>query len=619
MLVYGLVAIGACVAAYFALFTQFAFYDDEGTLLVTVQAFAHGDTLYRDIYSPYGPFYYDVFGGLFALTGWAVTNDASRLIVMFVWVGTGLLFGVSAQRFSGRLSVGVAGMIVAFAALGVLAAEPMHPQGLCVVLLGTLTLVSVSGPTRRPGWMGAAAGATLGALVLTKVNLGSYAAIAVAIAAVLSCEPLYRRRWLRWPAIAGLLVLPLVIMSADLREQWVRDLIGLEFLSALAVLIAASPTRPAVGDNDGVLSRWLLGALLGGLVSIVVIVGFLLLTGPNLAEAFDGIVKQGLKLRDVFTIPLISPSVAVDWGIIAVAASSLLAWWRGGEQRQTIWPGLLRVLAGLTIWFTVVGSSPVSLSPSGNHLALPLALVWVAALTPAGFSEPPYRRFVRVLLPLLAIVETLQVYPVAGSQIGIASVTFVAVGALCLTDGLRQLRAWASLQGWEPQRFGAASAIATVAVATILGFHAIVSLAASDIVAYDERPALPFPEAHRLHVAAPQGEEYAELVDLIRAHRCTTFIGFPNLDSLYLFSSIDPPRPSAPGAWPIVLPTDQQQRVVEEVRASPRPCAVRNDGLAEGAWLHGAPPKESDPLVHYIFNDFKTVDTVNEFQFMLPK
>ena len=42
----------------------------------------------------------------------------------------------------------------------------------------------------------------------------------------------------------------------------------------------------------------------------------------------------------------------------------------------------------------------------------------------------------------VAIAETLQVYPVAGSQVGIASASFVVVGALCLADGLTDLRAW---------------------------------------------------------------------------------------------------------------------------------------------------------------------------------
>jgi hypothetical protein len=619
IVVYALVAMAAFVAAYFALFTQFAFYDDEGTLLVTVKAFAHGQVLYRDIYSPYGPFYYDLFGGLFALTGWAVTNDASRLIVSVVWVGSSLLFGLASQRLSGRLILGAAGMVVAFAALGVLAAEPMHPQGLAVLLLAGITLSVVLGPARRAGLAGGFSGALLGALLLTKVNLGTYASVAAVLAAVLTFEPLYRRRWLRWPAIAALLALPLIVMAGDLREQWVRDLIVLEFLSVTAVVIAASSAAPPIGERDAAFSRWLLGAAIGAIATVVVLLAFLLLTGPDPSEAFDGIVKEGLKLRDVFTIPLTYPAVAVDWGILAVAAATLVTLLRSKRAQETVWPGLLRLLAGVAIWFTLAGSSPLSFGPTGNRLALPLALAWVAALAPLGAGEPAFRRFARALLPLLAVEQTLQVYPVAGSQIGIASVTFVAVGAICISDGLRQLRTWAAMRGWGAPSFAAATTTAGVALVAILGFHSIAGSAASNIVAYDERQSLPLPGGNLLHLAPPQGKEFAELVELLHEHRCTTFIGFPNLDSLYLFSGIEPPKPNAPGAWPIVLPLDQQQKAVDQMRASPRPCAIRNDGLADGAWLHGTPPDESDPLVNYIFNDFRTVDTVGEFQFMVAK
>ncbi|HXS33100.1 MAG TPA: hypothetical protein VN758_04910, partial [Solirubrobacterales bacterium] len=70
---YSLVALAAAIAAYFAIFTQFSSGDDEGTLLVSLNAFSHGQTLYSDVYSPYGPFYYELFGGFFSLTGLAVT------------------------------------------------------------------------------------------------------------------------------------------------------------------------------------------------------------------------------------------------------------------------------------------------------------------------------------------------------------------------------------------------------------------------------------------------------------------------------------------------------------------------------------------------------------------
>lgn len=618
-IVYGLLALAAAVTAFYALFTQFAFYDDEGTLLIGLRAFADGQALYRDIYSAYGPLVYDVFGGFFALTGWAVTNDASRLLVGIVWVASSVAFGVAVQRLTDRLVLGAAGMIVAFTALSVLAAEPMHPQVMIAPLLAGITLLVAGQPTRRVAWAGAATGALLGCLVLTKVNVGGYAAIAAVAAAVLTWEPLYRRRWLRWLTVLGLLVLPFAVMLPDLREEWVRNLAVLEFLSAGALAFAAHTARPRGAESGTTLRRWLLAALAGAVAAIVAILLLLVLTGPSPSEAYDGIVKQGLKLRDVFMIPLTAPAAAVDWGIFALTAAGLGVWLRSDRAAGTAWPGALRVVAGVVIWFTVAGSAPLSFGPSGNYIALPMVLAWVAAFAPAGSAEGPFSRFARVFLPLLAIEQTLQVYPVAGSQIRISSVSFVAVGALCIGDGLRQLRAWSAVKGWEPGRLSAISTAAGLAIVAVLGFHGMLSSAASGFVAYDERPALPFPEAHLIHVAPPQGEEYAELVDLLHEHHCTAFIGFPNVDSLYLFAEIEPPKPNPPGAWPIVLPLDQQQRVVDQMRASPRPCAIRNEGLAQASWLHGTPPDESDPLVGYIFNDFRTVEKVGEYEFMVAK
>ena len=255
-LAYGLISVGAAFAAFYALFTQFGFYDDEGTLLVALRAFVDGQVLYRDVYAAYGPFFFDVFGGLFALTGWAVTNDASRLIVGIVWIGTSVAFGVSTQRLTGRLSLGLGGMIVAFSALGVLAAEPMHPQVAIAPLLAAITLLVTVEPGRRSAWLGAAVGALLACLVLTKINVGSYAVGAALLAAVLAWQPLWRRKWLRWAAVAGLLVAPFTIMYPDLKQEWVRELAALELLSFAAVAIAAHSARPAPGRPTG---RWVVG------------------------------------------------------------------------------------------------------------------------------------------------------------------------------------------------------------------------------------------------------------------------------------------------------------------------------------------------------------------------
>lgn len=617
---YALVAIGAAIAAYLTVFTVWAGYDDEGTLLVTVKSFAHGATLYRDVYTEYGPFYYELFGGLFALTGHAVTTDASRSIVIVVWVGTSFLFGLAAQRLTGRLMLGVTGMIAAFATLYVLANEPMHPQGLCVLLLGAFVLLAVFGPTRRPLWSGAAGGALLAALVLTKINLGAYAVAAVALAAVLTVEPLRRRRWLSWPVIAAALALPVFIAARDLGVGWVRELVAVELLAMAAVVVAAWPLGSSSGGGEGNrTARWLLGALAGFAVAFVAILVAIALSGSSPSDVYGGVITEALRVRDVVLSQFPMSTAVVDWAVVALAGAALSVRLRSaGSGSPSIWPGLLRAAAGLTIWFSVARIVPLALNPSaGNQDSLPMVLAWIAVIPPAGADEPPYKRFLRVLLPALAVAEALQVYPVAGSQVGIASLTFVPVGALCLADALTSLRQWSAARGGPVlERYGAVVVIATLALAGIFAVNSILRPISNDVTIYRDQRALPFAGATQMHLPQEVFDDYTRLVGLLHRYRCTQFIGYPSINSLYLWSGIEPPPPDAPGAWMELLDSGRQQRIVNEMRASPRPCAIRNDPLA-AAWLGGDPPPDR-PLVNYVLDDFHTVARTGEFQFMLP-
>jgi hypothetical protein len=623
VVVYSCFALVALAAAYFSIFSEFATYDDEGTLLVTLKAFTQGHVLYRDVYSEYGPFYYEVFGGLFALTGKAVTTDASRTIVCFVWVGTSLLYGVAAQRLTGRLALGVIAAAAAFASLGVLASEPMHPQGLCALLLAAFTLLATLRPGRRPLLGGAAAGALLGALVMTKVNLGAFAIAAVILAAVLSIESLRRHRWLVALVCLGMLAMPFAVLVRDLNEAWVRELLLIELLAIAAILVAATPFAPA-RNRDGEerpLLRWLLGAAAGLLVAAIAILVAIFLTGLSPADVWKGMVTEALRVRDVLISPLPYPRAAVDWAVAALAASFLVVRLRpSAAAGPSLWPGLLRAGAGVAILLVVTHIAPFSVGPNAeNPVVVPMALAWVAAIPPAGVVEPAARRFLRILLPALAVAETLQVYPVAGSQMGIAATTFVPVAALCLFDALTELNGWSESRGSRAiGRLAIVVAILATALAAQLTLDAVLrpGLTAAVTYRHDLEP-LPFPGATTLRLPAERVEVYAGLVDLLHRHRCTTFVGYPNLDSLYLWSGIEPPPPRPPGAWMKALTAAQQQRAVDAMKASPRPCAIRSDVLAE-AWLHGEPPPET-PLVEYIFNGFRPVATVGEFSFLLPK
>ncbi|HEX4730957.1 MAG TPA: hypothetical protein VH299_06785 [Solirubrobacterales bacterium] len=619
--VYAVVTIAAIVVAYFEIFSVFAFYDDEGTLLITLKAFVHGHALYRDIWSVYGPFYYELFGGFFKLTGLSITTDASRMIVVLVWAGTSLLFGVGAQRLTGRLGLGVVAMIAAFSDLVVLAGEPMHPEGLCILLLSAFFLVAASGVNGRVTRAGTICGALLGALLLTKVNLGIYAIAAVVFAAAVTIEPLHRRGWLRWLIFAAFLAMPLVVLNRDLNLGWVRELLLLEWLAVGTLMIASRPLWPRRGEDDGGTLRWLLAATVGLVVAVVVILVAILLTGPSPSDLYHGIIKEALEIRDVLTSQFLFPApTTLDWGIASAAAAFLATRLRrAGVGRGTIWPGLLRAAAGLTILLSVAHIAPLSFGPSASDpVVLPMLLAWVAVIPPAGVAESPYRRLLRVMLPAVAIALTLQVYPVSGSQMGIAAAAFVPIGALCLGDAVTDLRAWSTArEGTSLQNLGLVLGVVTVALPAMFALDVLVLPGANNIVNYHDQERLPLPGAELMRLPTPTVEAYVDVVDLLHEHGCSTFVGLPNVPSLYLWSGLEAPLPTIPNAWPYALSRSQQQMAVRELRASPHPCAFKNEELA-AAYLKGLPPPD-EPLVNYVEHDFRPIEKVGAFEFMVPK
>jgi hypothetical protein len=618
---YAITTIFVVGAAYYAIFTYFASYDDEGTLLVTLKAFVHGDALYREVWSVYGPFYYEVFGGLFKGTGLSITTDASRTIVVLVWTFSSLLLGVTAQKLTNRLWLGITAMVTGFTVLTVLDNEPMHPQGLCALLLAAFILVAAYSGGRRNTWTGVGCGALLAAVLLTKVNLGVFAIAGAVLTVFLMVEPFHRRTWLRWLVVLGYLAIPTVVMARDLRQPWVREFIIIEGLTAIAVLVASRPLWPRRDEDDGGTVRWVVAGAVGFVVLFVACIVAILLTGPSPADLYDGMVKGAFGIRDVLSSQIGFPQGAtIDWAIGAVATAGIATFVRThGEGRPSLWPGLLRTGGGLAILFGVSHIVPIGFNPSSQSgIIIPMLLAWVVVIPPLGAVETPQKRLVRVLLPLTAVALTMQIYPVPGSQIGIASVSFIPIGALCIGDALTDLRIWSAARGpMVLSNFVAGAGALAVAVPAVFGINAVLLPTINNVIAYHDGSQIALPGAGLMRVSAEQAEDYEVLVHLLHEHHCSTFIGYPTVNSLYLWSELEPPKPTLPNAWFYGLNESQQAMALRELMASPRPCEIKSEELA-ASYLKGLPPPEK-PLVEYALNNFRTIETVGSFEFMVPK
>ena len=177
-------------------------------------------------------------------------------------------------------------------------------------------------------------------------------------------------------------------MARELRADWVRELIGLELLASLALLVAAHAMRPARGEPDRGLLRWA-GAATPALPRPSSRSSASCCSPARVSRISTTAPSSRTQDRRRLRHPFSSPTAAIDWGIAALAAAIHRRAPALARRGDSPWPGLLRVLAGLVIWFTVARTAPFSLAPSGNQEALPLVLAWVAVLAPGGSEEHP--------------------------------------------------------------------------------------------------------------------------------------------------------------------------------------------------------------------------------------
>ncbi|MEH6582671.1 MAG: hypothetical protein V7754_12100 [Halioglobus sp.] len=428
----GVVIAGLCVAAgFFALFSNFRAYDDEGFLLIASQLFLAGEAFYTDIPWLYGPGSLAMVRVLHDWLGVPLGHSAVRFTTLACWlllcaVSSGLVYRLCASLIWSAIS-----FALVFIFTGSIVNEPGHPQGLIAVATVLIPLVACSLSVERQKLPWLLIGALVAAVFSTKINAGVYCGAAVLIALAAN-YPLKQGRVVLFLAlVAGSVSFPFVLMSPLLAES---------YAPALACIIAATTGAVAVTAMANPIP-----GLEGRVGSMMFAIGFMAVTAAAMVFA----AANGATVFDILA------------NLQSYSRSQVEFYHFFSE-----YSGLQLLLAGLSLVLALVFSVFPSLSRRGSLEALAkggfvlMALYALLIDGPAhaqgmlGYAGPwcwvialrrEQHRFPvgRLLLATTAAWSPLLVYPMPGSQIYFGSFPILLVAIVCADDIL-----WTAKRQW---------------------------------------------------------------------------------------------------------------------------------------------------------------------------
>jgi hypothetical protein len=421
-------------------------------------------------------------------------------------------------------------------------------------------------------------GAVGAALCLTKINVGAFylAALAYALVCVLPSSRL------RSAAIAVLLAYAVLAPPLLAHSRLSTGSAGFCLVAILSTAATFAWGALAKPDSPlGLRRAWL--AVAGLVLGTTLLVLGALCQGVSLPALVDGVILEPARhpsglLFLGFRLGVL-PCAAT---VLALAAISCLFWLRPRLAPYRFWLGALRCGVGLAAVFLLVRTD----------------LSWVVPFLPLGVFPLTAREwrlaewFPRLFIAGLAATQFLQTYPVAGSQVGIASVPVLLWAFVCLSDGVEELSPlprWPSCALWK----GAAGALVALVVSAGMWL--------SGTRAAFPYPASRLPGAAGLHLPPQQAEDYRFLAGTIAAN-CSVLFTLPRMGSFNLWSGVPaPPGSEAPISLQ-VFTGDLQKSVLDRLRSDPRACVLYNRDLLE-FWQ--ATPRDVSrlPLVHYILDE----------------
>jgi hypothetical protein len=592
----------AGIAAYLSMMTGFSLYDDEGTLMFTVKQYMAGMKSYDQILSPYGPVYYFYQWALHTATATPVTHDVVRISALLPWLGVALIAGWITLRLTRSLILAAGVHLGTSLVLVFFHDEPGHPQELTLLLLLALAAAPViAGGKDRGKVLMIVLGVLPAGLFLIKINIGAFAVAAVAMTLV-SCGPPARAwRVLAFAVGAACTALPLILMRNHLEAEWAQPYCWLEVASVAGCVCCMLRIRrgPLVTGRDCMLAAG------GFAVTFATVLAILQVQGVSMPAMYDCLVSSPSRIylsdRTWFIAPWLLKMTSL-WALAGLGTAVFTAW-RPPLPGTAAWRALF---AGKTVFSAVALAAILSDRPL---LSIATPFAWLLLFDP-NQADDESQSLPRRLLSILAVLQTLYAYPIAGSQASFIQILLWITVAVCVGDSL----CWLTDSRRMPERIvpwgriAAATALAAVALAQA-------GVGVQRYRKYQAQPSLDLPGTRLLHTDSDTKANFHWVVSNLK-QQCDSFESLPGLPSLSFWTGIEPLTRFNIGAWTYTLSPDQQRQVVAAISSHPRACVIYNRPLTE-FWNPGGKSLENLPLVAYIFRNFQPVGRSGDYQLML--